>query len=362
MIRSLSVVALGFLGYYAYEVGERLLRPSSLQPAPGAPTLGDAGQGDATAAPRMTFADEPASGAGNVVLGRALYALEQWPSLATNVSQVGWIDGQHVETSGSYLQKGSGDRRRFAWLLQGRIAGSAVRLLRVSDGRLLYTDLMWADDDPTDGVPGDRSISSVDLRRLRQLNDSEDPSPNEPAPGMASASLIDPQKWARFGGAPMLLEALRESFRFSEARLMQLRGRQVYAMIGRWDTPRSDELFGSEGAPTSLPSRAPHHALVVLDGESLFPVRVEYRGVGDSLSRAGLSDDDRLRDSQRPLLRIDFEPPRVGVELDDSQFVYQRPDGYSFRDDTDRVLAAERSRRERLTRQAAGVRAGATTR
>jgi hypothetical protein len=339
--RGLVLVALGVGAFFALDFADELLvarlRPAGPIPAEALPVVEVPGAGGDGA---------PADRRGDALLAEAIVRLEQRQSVVVDVVQVGWNDGRAVETQGAYRQAGSGPERRFSFVVQGQLAGSAARLVRVSDGRFLWTDLWWGDNPQT----ASRSVTRVDLRRVRKqiaagMQDDElrddGLQDNGPEPGEARATLADAADWARFGGVPALLATLEERFDFGAPRLMELRGRRVAAMVGRWKKAERDALFGDG----PLPDRAPQHVVVALDEETLFPLLVEYRAKGDPLAERGLPDEARLVASRRPMLKIDYLNPRFDEPLEADAFAYSPPADVRWQDDTERELKLVRERR-----------------
>ena len=155
----------------------------------------------------------------------------------------------------------------------------------------------------------------------------------------------------RWGGVATLLASLNRSFDFGSAHEMQLRGERVVAMVGRWNPRRLADLLGD--GDRSIPPRAPHHVVVALSKESLFPLLVEYRSADDPMAAAGLADESLLRPSGRPMLKIDFLRPVFDTPIPDGEFAYSAPAGVPLRDRTDREL--------RIAREARSTRLAATS-
>ena len=328
IVRAALLVGLGIGAYAGLEGVDRALLSmrASDAPAPGViPTAEPPGSRDAERA-------------GASWLEHAIERLEQRQSVAVDIVQSGWIAGDLVETHGRYVRAGTGARRRFSQWMQGSIAGQPARIRRVSDSRFLSTDLRWGD--PSEA--GDRIVKRVDLRRLRQEISSKDPAP-EAGRALASRPSMD----LRWGGVASLLVSLKQSFDFGPARQMRLRGEPVFAMVGRWNRTRFAELLGSEDEP--IPPRAPHHVVLALSEESLFPLLVEYRSADDPMAAAGLADESLLRPSTRPMLKIDFLRPEFDRPIPEAEFAYTAPSDAPLRDETDRELRiAERNRDARL--------------
>lgn len=342
LTNGLLLVGMGFAVYYAGPVAHALLSGDrESKPLPTAPAL----------------ANGPAGVEGNAYLQQALAALERRESVVAKASQTGVIEGRTVESTGDYWQLGQGRDRQFQLKLQGLVTDDPVRLLQVSNGKFLWTDLRWGEASDVQL----RQIWRVDLRRLRK--DLSDPQSDQVRPGEASADNLDAGLWASLGGLPMLLESLDANFRFERPRQMLLRKTPVYAMVGFWrEDQRETLLQDSDTADTGLPSRLPHHVLVAIGASDLFPYRVEYRGADDPLSAAGLTADKRYGESGRPLLRLDLVQPRYDVSIPDEAFAYTLPEGVDWMDRTTERLEMLRRRREVAVAQAGGATSGARSR
>ncbi len=344
--RGMVFLVVGMGAFYAFDTVDRLLlSPSDNKMVGPLPTIDPPVLARSAITPNQKNAGDRR---GNPWLTQSLVQLEQRQSLTAEVVQLGWVGGRLVETHGTYRQVGGGANRQFSLRLQGRLADRPARLTQVSDSRFLWTDLRWGDS--SDDL--DRSITRVDLRRLRRnekqngsaSSDSSDGA--SPDPGRAVASFTAPGKWLRFGGLPLLLASLNETFDFGPARKMQLRGERVVAMVGHWNPEKLRRLL-KEGEPTNtIPERAPHHVVVALSLETSFPLMVEYRSADDPMSQAGWADAERLRPSGKPMLKLDFLRPEFDIRLAESEFHYTRPSGVAWRDDTARELQIAERRRE----------------
>ncbi|MEQ8846611.1 hypothetical protein [Botrimarina sp.] len=324
-LRVLVLLAAGGVLYYGLEATDRAvvgnLEEAAADPM-GSPVIELPPQlaAESSTAGGAAVADGP----GNRLLASALVAIGRHRSIAGNWRQVGVIQRRSTELTGVYQQTGSDEDRRFRLELTGSLAGQPTRLIRVSDSRFLWTDLTWG---PTaDSLQ--RAVTRVDLRRVRRALDG----------------AIDAEAYPRFGGVPMLLAGLNDAFRFGDPRRMRLADEYVVAMIGYW---RNDS---PAGAPAD---RAPHHVAVALEEQGLMPRLVEYRAAGDPLSADGLSDTERLRSSQRPLLRLELGGLQTGVRVNPSAFAYEPPE-QDWIDETDRELQLAEARRQRTAVAGAG--------
>ncbi|CAN0378157.1 unnamed protein product, partial [Ectocarpus sp. 4 AP-2014] len=174
--------------------------------------------------------------------------------------------------------------------------------------RYLWTDLTWGND-PSEPR---RSVTRIDLRRVRR----------ELKEYLSANAAGDPSAWSRFGGLPMLLSGLDRAFTFGPSYAMQLRGERVLAMVGRWRPERLAEL----STAGSLPPHAPQHVVLALSDATLFPRLLEYRDYRDKLSAEGLADQELLKPSSRPLLKIELEHQPGAPPQDERMFAYRSND------------------------------------
>lgn len=290
--------------------------------------------------------------AGNIVLQNCLAAIERRTSISADVIQSATIAGQRMATSGGYLQQGRADRRQYSLLLQGRIGPTTTRLWQVCTGRWLWTDLAW---DGTGGAgkdAGRRTVKGIDLGLVREKLKRDGYSGEDLSPGQARAEMIHPELWSGMGGLPMLVGALNENFNFGTPRQMSLRNKRVYATVGHWKPDRLAKLLRkptseeeshadkeesqTATAELQLPDRMPHHVLVAIGADDLFPHLIEYRSGSDSLSVANLQEDALFRESQTPLMKLDFMQVRFNTPIPPDRFVYNPPEGGNWHDATDK--------------------------
>lgn len=319
-------MGMGVAAFYALQVGDEFLM-AQLEGEPAAGTI------EVISLPPTgpLAATAPSEGPGNGLMKRALLTLEQRGSIRAQIDQVGWIGEESIQTRGDYYQVGSGGERKFRVRQQGELAGVPTKLLRISDSRFLWSDLAWlADESETQ-----RQVTRIDLRRLRSLvSSSADELSDDP-------TASDPFSWSRFGGLPMLLAGLDESFQFGAPRRMQVRNETVAAMVGRWRPERLEQLAPGK----SLPSRMPQHVVIAFNEATLFPLLIEYRDARDALAAVGLPDEALLTPSRRPLLKIDLQGATFGERFDPNLFTY-RPSVDDWSDQTDREVQLARTRRE----------------
>lgn len=327
LTNAVMLVGLGVALYYAGPVIHEL-------------AVGAGDQPRLEAAP--VLADSPKETAGNAYLFNSLVTLEKRRSVTAKTTQYGVIEGRVVSATGDYHQTGSGRSRKFSLELKGKVTDDPIVLRQVSDSRFLWTDMKWGAVDE-DGL---RQVWRVDLRRVQNRLAQETSDPAQP--GQAAVEAFHPRLWAGLGGLPMLLESLEANFDFEQPFQMELRGQPVFATVGFWKEDRRQALLAKrDGAPatTALPSRMPHHVLVVIGAADLFPYRVEYRGPDDPLSAASLPSERRYGSSQRPLLQLNFMQPRFDASPQPDTFVYKPPADVVWMDRTNQRLKVLEKRR-----------------
>ncbi|TWT41550.1 hypothetical protein [Botrimarina hoheduenensis] len=321
--RALLLVAVGGGAFIGLQAIDNALMPLDRSPrtafspdeapvVPGAPPL-------ATPAANDTR--------GNRYIAQAQLRLAQIESLSASVSYEGISAQRITNLTGRYLQRGAGTNLHFSLLLRGKLADEPARLLRVSDSRFLWNDLIWdAVDRDGQPDPADRQISRIDLRRIGR-DGGEHPGNTEGDP--ADSALED-----RFGGLPTLLAKLARDHDFAAPRMLQLGGDRVLALIGERRTPVTPVIW-----PDTSPTDA-HHVLVALEERSLTPRLIEFRGFEDPLSLSGTPLETRLQPSRQPLLRMRCADVQTGLAIPDSAFAYERPKDVPWRDETQRELQA----------------------
>lgn len=321
-LRFLVLLVSGVAAYYGLELTDRLLADRLARERIDGVIEVVETPAELDVVPVRSIASRAEEGPGNALLRRAAELFERSGSISAAIRQEGWLDGAAVHTQGVYHQSGGGDERKFLLEVTGELAGAPTRLLRLSNGQFLWTDLAWGED-PSHP---ERSVTRVDLREVRQLITKT---------GGAGVAL----DWSRFGGMPMLLAGLDEAFAFGPPHRMQFRDDTVLAMVGRWRPSRRELLTGGAG----LPTRAPQHVVIALSEADAFPRLVEYRDARDPLSDEGMPDESMLRPSTKPLLKIELVRRPIKTPHDPRLFAYRASDD-NWVDRTDRELQLLRDR------------------
>jgi hypothetical protein len=264
---------------------------------------------------------------GDVVLTRALAALERWPNVAGRFRQSMRVGDELQSGRGDYWQQGVGNQRRTYWQWQTRVDGQQAAFVQVYDRNgHLWTDVRFR--------PGQRTVTRVNVASLRRDLALAVDAANEGRGGPTAAEL---EVLAR-GGLSQLVAELRRAFAFGPPTAVVEQDRPMIALVGTW---REDALHRqwqslSTESPSDWPGHLPHHVVVKLGREDYFPYVVEYRRGADAglaSSVVGVSD---------PLARIEFFDVRWGVVNVDERLFEFTPADVEWRDET--AAALERLR------------------
>ena len=205
---------------------------------------------------------------------------------------------QQLVGTGQYRHFGKGENKRLRLELKLQAGGQLTSLTQVSDGRHL-----WTREDLSSGTV----LSRIDLRRVRialQL-----------ASDVKQESLS--RNWVVLGGLPRLLSSLDAQFQFGKASSGTLGATPVWVVDGHWKSDLLEELrnrFPREAG--QLPPHLPDSVRLVLGRDGvfpLFPYEVQY--LKKSGSNAG-----------EPIVTLQFRRVTRRVQMDNSQFEYQRGD------------------------------------
>ncbi len=205
---------------------------------------------------------------------------------------------QQLVGTGQYRHFGKGDNKRLRLELKLQAGGQLTSLTQVSDGRHL-----WTREDFSSGTV----LSRIDLRRVRI------------ALQLASDVKQEPlsRNWVVLGGLPRLLSSLHSQFQFNKASSGQLGTTPVWVVDGHWKSDLLEELknrFPREAG--HLPPHLPDSVRLVLGRDGvfpLFPYEVQY------LKKSGGNDGE-------PIVTLQFRRVTRRVQMDNSQFEYQRGD------------------------------------
>jgi len=268
---------------------------------------------------------------GNHLLASALDALDWHVSITARIRHQSRL-GEHTLTgSGNYWQRGTGEKRVSKWEMQTQVAGKTASFVQVFDGDYLWTDRQ---------LPSGRKVLRLDVKLLQSRLD-----PASPEPEQSVTTSLDAARSQ--GGLAQMLADLMQRFKFDPPRQTQLNGLAVYALMGHW---RREELAalgvdlephgGEEASP--WPNQLPHHVLVLLGREKLFPYVIEYRRASDAYL---LDTVAGLRPTRDPLVRYEIFGVQFTQVIDTSIFQY-KPGDLQWTDETSLVIERLRKQRE----------------
>jgi hypothetical protein len=281
-----------------------------------APTISIA----SSAAPPTTPSPAPRAAAaqpGDDLIRKAAATVAQLPSLDARLRVQTNIMEQELVGSGSYYQLRSEHDLLLKLELRLQVAQQVSSLLQVSDGRFLWIRRT---------LPGEKSLSRVDQRRIREALEKG-----------AKLPIADPGRALAVGGLGNLLDSLAANFEFSAPREESLGGTSVWVLHGKWRPERLAELLPSRAEQlhagesldlSELPAQLPAQVMVVLGRDRqapLFPYRVVYQRV----DRAG---------ELAPLVALDLFDVRTNISLDPRLFAY-KPGDQEVADITETYLA-----------------------
>ena len=320
-------------------------------PASVAGTQASLPAGPTTASESNAAASPAADGhsAGDRLLVEAVTRLERRPSVAAGLRHQTTINSQQLYGSGSYWQQGAGDDLRVRLELQ---IGPEIRLSQISNGRFLWLDRV---------LPTGRTVTRVDLRKLRSDPVLAAGRYEEIRPGQANWSPAQNDMISQCGGVPRLLVALRDNFTFFPPQAMRLvapdsagaPSQPYFVVVGRWRSDKLAALVGGressaesrvpEGA-ASTPDRLPGEVLLLFGQADLFPYRIEYRRLESSLGAGTNAPPPVYQLSNRPTAVLEFSDVAFDMPIAPSQFDYVPPN-VDWVDHTAALI--EKLRRER---------------
>jgi len=248
-------------------------------------------------------------------LQQAATAVESQSSLRAAFRLTAHMLDNELVGSGRYLQQGRGVEMQTRLELRLQTGREFTGLLRINDGRYVWTD---------DRSGTQRSVTSVDLRRLRKAGQVGKTTTGQPVPTPAAAPPFE-----LVGGLTDLLNALEATFRFSQAQPRQVGKLAVYELTGRWRPAmlarflpnQADAILAGHPADLdALPAHIPTAVVLLVGRDDLFPYVIDYR-----------------RGRHQSLLRIEWYDIQFGVAIDPRQFVFHAG-GAGAKDITDQVI------------------------
>jgi hypothetical protein len=288
----------------------------------------------------------PQPTAGDQLLLEARTQLERRASVTARMRHQVTFNGRQLAGFGGYWQQGSGDDLHMR--LELKFFNQETTLLQISNGRLLWTDQR---------LPAGRSITRLDLRKVRNEWSRAEQELDELELGRATWSSIEPELSIRYGGLPTLLLSLSDCFTFLPPQSMrwtpapQLAGLPesfpVFAVIGHWK-PEVLAYFMPAGGidVTALPERLPQEVLLLFGQTDLFPYRIEFRKLlnpPESAAAQGQAPPFQL--SREPLVLLELSAVSFDSQIAAGQFDFS-PGDAEWDDRTAEYLEATRLQRQ----------------
>lgn len=256
------------------------------------------------------------------LLHQAIRLVEGRRSISAKVWQRAELFGKQLEGSGIYLEQRSEEGLQLRLELKFPLDGEPCVLLQVCNGRYLWRYEKFG---------AAAKLERIDTWRVLQALEERGPPSSE-------ASL---PPWPGWGGVPRLLRALQCNFDFSPPQAAELPGGfPTLRLEGQWKSDRLAALYGGShvaagqgraGDLGALPPQAPHHVMVYLGRDDLFPYRIEFR-------RSNPSNRNSGRTGRDPIMAVmELREVVFNVPIAREQFHYD-PGTLEYTEQTDRFL------------------------
>lgn len=266
---------------------------------------------------------------GNLYVAQVLKNLQQHGNIDAKLRFESSLYDQKLVGQGSYQQGGDMNKRFTRWEMQTQIADQTASFVEVYDGDHLWTERR---------MPSKRDVKRLDVARLQSslktLSRGSKLTPHD-----ALISSVTGQ-----GGLSEMLADLLRHYTFQPPQPTQLNGLPVYSLVGTW---RTEQLAKHWSASVNLdalelaewPTQLPHHVLLLVHKQNLFPCVVEHRSAASSSYATSLAG---LRPTSSPLTRYEIYEVNFAVAIPNEHFDFS-PDG-NWSDETSVVL--ERLKKE----------------
>lgn len=305
--------------------------------------------GHAPATP-FSSATPPSPTAGDQLLVQARLQLERRLSVTARIRYQATLPGRSLAGFGGYWQQGRGENMHLRFEL--RVNHDNTSLLQVSDGRFIWTDQQ---------VPAGRSITRLDLRRVRSETSRPEDDLGELLTSGIRPAMPEPELTLRTGGLPMLLKVLGDCFNFVPPQSMRWTPAQpleglpatipVFAVVGRWK-PEMLAFFVPAGKDaTALPDRLPQEVLLLFGQADLFPYRLEFRRKVASYAANANSPLSDFALTSDPLMLLELSAVSFDSQVPAGQFDYL-PGAANWVDHTSEYIEVlKKQRAERMAIQ-----------
>lgn len=258
---------------------------------------------------------------GDRLMAKVLSTLDQRMNIYAKVRQDVRTRDADLTGEGEYWQEGRGSQRRTCWQLKTVVAGETALFSQVYDGDFLWTDRRLP--------PASRTITRIDVESVRRQLAMDQGAADRSAAAIASKELL-----VR-GGLTQLFAELGRCFQFSAPQPVRHGERTALAVVGRWrdaELQREWPVLAEESA--AWPAHLPHHVLVQVDHDTLFPYLVEYRGAEQASLAASAAAPFPTR---KPLASYEFIDVKFAATMPDHLFQFA-PAQLDWQDATARTL------------------------
>lgn len=260
---------------------------------------------------------------GNVYVAEVLKSLRLHGNIDAKLRYESKLYEQKLAGQGSYQQGGNLNKRFTRWEMQTQIADQTASFVQVYDGDHLWTERR---------LPSRREVNRLDVVRLQAGLRTHNRGVALDHRDQLLATV------AGQGGLSQLLADLLVNFDFQPPQPTQLNGLPVNALVGTW---RAEQLVKKWPASTQLdsddpppwPNQLPHHVLLLVRKENLFPCVLEHRPASSASYATSLAG---LRPLDDPLLRYEIYEVNFAIAIPDEHFHFQP--GESWSDETSVVL------------------------
>jgi hypothetical protein len=260
-------------------------------------------------------------GSGDAYIAEVLATMERRTNVSAKLRQQSRLGEQKLLGSGNFWQIGSGPQRVTRWEMNTSLDDRSAAYVQVFDGRYLWTDR---------NLPSGRHVHRLDVMNLKTRLRATAPPAGNPT---GWETLIREAEFR--GGLSQLLAELLSRFQFDPPRSKQLNGFPVEALVGHWRPDQFAELCPIHSDDQPWPQQLPHHVLVLVSKNSLFPHVIEFRHADD----ASLGENENLNGLELapdPLVRYELFEVRFADAIDSTIFQF-KPGDVDWSDETSLV-------------------------
>ncbi|MEM8943597.1 MAG: hypothetical protein AAGD11_00320 [Planctomycetota bacterium] len=260
---------------------------------------------------------------GNLYVTQVLKSLQAPINVSAKLRFESRLFDQMLVGQGAYQQGGAMSKRFTRWEMHTQIADESASFVQVYDGIHLWTERR---------LPSRRNVTRLDVARLQSGLRAHQRGKAVDVRAQLLGSV------AGQGGLIQLLADLLTNYDFQPPQPTQLNGLPVNALIGRWRTnqlvkhwPSAAQLDDAE--PPTWPHQLPHHVLLLVHKQNLFPCVVEHRGFHGAHYATSLAG---LRPTSSPQLRYEIHDINFAVAIPNEHFAFDP--GSNWSDETSVVL------------------------